>query len=61
VVEVVIGVDGRAHNPRIARGLGLGLDENAIEAINQWQFKPGIKDDQPVKVAATIEVNFRLM
>jgi TonB family protein len=61
VVQVVIGTDGLAHDARILRGLGLGLDEDAIEAISQWQFKPGTKDGQPVKVAATIEVNYRLL
>jgi protein TonB len=61
VVTAEIGPDGFAHNPRVLRGLGLGLDENAIDAISQWQFKPGAKDGQPVTVAATIEVNFRLL
>jgi TonB family protein len=61
VVQVVIGTDGLAHDPRIVRGLGLGLDENAIEAVSQWHFKPGLKDGRPVKVAATIEVNYRLL
>jgi outer membrane biosynthesis protein TonB len=37
------------------------LDENAIEAVSQWHFKPGLKDGRPVKVAATIEVNYRLL
>jgi protein TonB len=61
LVYVEVGADGRAHNIRIAKGLGLGLDEKAAEAISQWQFKPGTKDGRPVTVAATIEVNFRLM
>jgi TonB family protein len=61
VVQVVIGPDGVARAARILRGLGLGLDEQAIEAISQWQFKPGVKDGQPVPVAATIEVNWRLL
>jgi protein TonB len=61
VVTVVVGTDGLAHDVRVVQGLGLGLDENALEAIGQWQFKPGVKDGQPVKVAATIEVNFRLL
>ncbi len=61
VVQVVIGTDGLPHNARIVRDLGLGLGENALEAISQWQFKPGSKDGQPVQVAATIEVNFRLL
>jgi len=61
VVQVVIGTDGMVHDAQVVRAVGLGLDENAIEAIHQWQFKPGAKDGQPVKVSATIEVNFRLL
>ena len=61
VVQVVIGADGVAHESHVLRGVGLGLDENALEAISQWQFKPATKDGQPVPVAATIEVNFRLL
>ena len=45
---------------RIVRPLGFGLDERAIEAIQQWRFEPGVKDGNPVKVSANIEVNFRL-
>jgi TonB family protein len=56
-----IGPEGRAHNIQVTRGLGLGLDEKAVEAISQWQFKPGMKYDQPITVSATIEVNFRLL
>lgn len=53
--------DGRAHNTRVLRGLGLGLDDKALDAIRQWRFEPGRKDGQAVTVAATIEVNFRLL
>ncbi len=55
-----IGPDGTARNIRAVERLGLGLDEQAIDAIRQWRFKPGAKNGQPVTVAATIEVNFRL-
>jgi TonB family protein len=61
VVSAIIGTDGLAYNMKAVRGLGLGLDEKAIEAISQWKFKPGTKDGQPVPVMATIEVNFRLI
>jgi TonB family protein len=57
---IEVGPDGRAHNIRVIRGLGLGLDEKAIEALSKWTFKPGTKDGQPVPVQATVEVNFRL-
>ena len=61
VVSAEIGTDGLAYNIKAVRGLGLGLDEKAIEAISQWKFKPGSKNGQPVPVMATIEVNFRLL
>jgi TonB family protein len=61
IVAVEIGPDGIARNMRVVRGLGLGLDERAFQAISQWHFKPGTKDGQPVTVMATIEVNFRLL
>lgn len=57
---VEIGPDGSPRNVTVTRGLGLGLDQKAVEAIRQWKFKPGAKDGQPVTVMATIEVNFRL-
>ncbi len=60
ILFVQIGTDGLAHNVQVVRGLGLGLDENGVDAISQWRFQPGQKDGQPVAVAATIEINFRL-
>jgi protein TonB len=39
----------------------MGLDEKAIEAVEKWKFKPGMKDGQAVNVRVTIEVNFRLL
>jgi TonB family protein len=61
VVATDIGTDGTAQRMRVVRGLGLGLDEEALKAISQWKFQPGAKDGQPVAVQATIEVNFRLL
>ncbi|HSU57906.1 MAG TPA: TonB family protein [Bryobacteraceae bacterium] len=56
-----IGPDGLAHNIAVRHGLGLGLNEKAIQAISLWRFKPSSKDGQPVAVSANIEVNFRLL
>ncbi|MGB9454743.1 MAG: TonB family protein [Bryobacteraceae bacterium] len=61
VLFVEIGPDGVPHNIRVIRGLGLGLNETAIDAVSQWKFKPGTRDGVPVTVVATIEVNFRLL
>jgi TonB family protein len=61
LLSVEIGPDGTTHNVQVVRPLGLGLDEKAEQAVSQWRFQPGTKDGQPVTVAATIEVNFRLL
>jgi TonB family protein len=59
VLYVEIDPTSRATNFKVTQGLGLGLDEKAVEAVKKWKFKPGEKDGTPVTVAATIEVNFR--
>jgi periplasmic protein TonB len=61
VLYIVVDPSGNAVNPRVMKSLGLGLDEKAMEAVRQWKFKPGYKDGKPVAVAATVEVNFRLL
>ena len=60
VLWVVVGQDGRPHDLRIQRSLGMGLDEKALEAIRQWRFEPGRKGGVPVVVLINVEVNFRL-
>jgi TonB family protein len=59
VLHVDVDAAGRPINVRVVRGLGLGLDEKAIEAVGKWKFRPGYRDGYPVTAAATIEVNFR--
>jgi len=56
-----VGVDGKAHNIRVVRSLGLGLDERAIAALAEWKFRPAIADGKPATAPATIEVFFRLL
>ncbi len=56
----VIGPDGTPRDVRVARSLGMGLDQKAIEAVRKWRFEPARKNGQPVAVQINIEVNFRL-
>ena len=60
ILWVIVGPDGRPRDVRIARTLGMGLDEKAIEAVRTWKFTPAMKDGQPVAVQINVEVNFRL-
>jgi protein TonB len=61
ILDLVVDPNGHARNIRVMRGAGLGLDEKAIDAVQQWRFKPGIKNGKAVPVHARVEVNFRLL
>ena len=60
-MRVLVGLDGRARDIQVTRGIGLGLDENAVRAVRGWQFIPA-KDAarRPVTTWITIETVFRL-
>ena len=63
VVELiaVITPDGRVTDVHVAKGLGLGLDEKAIEAVRTWRLKPALgPDGRPASVRQIIEVTFQL-
>lgn len=60
VLWVVVGPDGRVHDIRVQRTLGMGLDERAVEAVRHWKFDPARKDGQPVAVQVNVEVRFTL-
>jgi TonB family protein len=60
-LTVVVDATGMVKNVKVVRGVGMGLDEKAIEAVSKWKFKPGMKNGQPVAVMANIVVTFRLL
>ena len=61
VLSLIVDETGHPQGLKVVRSLGLGLDQKAIDAVEKWRFKPGMKDGKPVAVQATIEVNFRLL
>ena len=61
LLSVVVDEHGIPTNIHVVRPLGLGLDERAVEAVQHWRFRPGIRNGKPVRVQATIEVSFRLL
>jgi periplasmic protein TonB len=60
VLWMIVGPDGRPRDIKVARSVGMGLDEKAIEAVRTWRFEPARKDGQPVAVQINVEVSFRL-
>ncbi len=60
ILWLVVGPDGRAHDIRVARPLGMGLDEKAIAAVRTWRFEPARMNGTPVAVQINVSVRFQL-
>ena len=60
VLHAVIRSDGSVAEVRVLEGFYNELDENARTALEQWRFRPGTKNGQPVDVEAVIRVPFRV-
>jgi len=61
ILMIVVGADGNPRDLKVLRGLGLGLDEKAKEAVTKWHFAPGTNSGEPVDIKAQVQVDFRLM
>jgi TonB family protein len=60
VVSIVVASDGRVHNVRLLRALGMGLDEIARDTVQTWRFRPATHNKEPVAVEMNIEAAFDL-
>jgi TonB family protein len=60
VLAVVFEAGGALRISSVARGLGHGLDEAAIDAARKIRFNPARRDGAPVDFAAKLRVVFRL-
>jgi outer membrane biosynthesis protein TonB len=58
--HVVIGADGKPGEIAVARPIGFGLDENAVDSIRKATFEPAIKNGNPVPVMLDLVVEFRI-
>jgi TonB family protein len=58
VLEVTVRADGIPEVIRVVKSVGSGLDAAAIDAINQWRFRPATRDGRPVDVSLNLEVAF---
>lgn len=59
-LEIVVRSDGTVGDVRLLRGLGVGLDQRAIDAVRQWRFTPARRFGTPVDVIVEVAVEFRL-
>ena len=62
IVTIAVHIDeqGRLISSRVDRGLGSGLDQNALVALRQWRFRPGTRNDVPSAMDAEVDIEFDL-
>jgi TonB family protein len=58
ILSAVIDRDGKVLSARILRGMPLGLNEAALDAVLQWKFEPATLHGRPVTVRYPVAVTF---
>jgi TonB family protein len=60
LVTLIVDANGMPQNVHVLRGVGMGLDEKAVEAVKQYKFLPAMEGGKPVPVQLNVEVNFQI-
>jgi len=60
LLEVVLEASGNLRVVRVVRGLGHGLDDNAVKAAEQIHFKPATRNGQPADSTVVLHIIFQL-
>ena len=60
LVNLWVDTNGLPSHVHVIRGVGMGLDENAVAAVKQYRFKPAMENGKPVLVELNVEVNFQI-
>jgi periplasmic protein TonB len=60
-LTIIVGENGQPRDIRVAKSLGMGLDEKAMEAVSRWKFRPSMKDGRAVATRISVVVAFRLL
>lgn len=60
ILQATIDTRGNVVDLKVLKSLGMGLTEAALEAVEQWKFRPSAVDGRPVSVLYNLTVNFQL-
>ena len=59
ILTAIIRADGSVGEIAVAQGVDPQLDQNAVEALSRWLFRPALKNGQAIDLEAVIMVPFR--
>ena len=57
VIEATIDSEGKVADTKVVRSAPL-LEQAAVDAVRQWEYKPSMQNGKPVPVVMTVTVNF---
>jgi len=55
IIEATIGADGRVIDAKVLRSIPL-LDQAALDAVRQWEYKPTLLNGVAVPVIMTVTI-----
>jgi TonB family protein len=62
LLELIVREDGSASDVRVLRGVGYGMDEEAVRVVSAWRFSPGkLPNGTPVPTQTVVEVTVRFV
>ena len=59
-LECIVEMNGSVSGVRVTKPLDPELDVQAVAALTQWRFKPGMKDGKAVRTLIEVEMSFTL-
>jgi protein TonB len=60
IVQAIVTKTGDVQDVKVLKGLPMGLDTAAADAVKKWKFKPATLNGKPVDVYYNLTVNFTL-
>lgn len=60
ILQFTVDKNGDVQNPKIIRGIGYGCDEEALRAVKEAKFHPGVQRGEPVNVQFSLPIVFKL-
>ena len=60
VLYAIIRGDGSVDGIQLVHGIDEQLDDNAMQALSQWKFRPATKQGAPVELEAIVHIPFRV-
>ena len=61
IVGLIVSSRGVPREVRVIEGIDKDVDQSAVEAVRQWRFAPARKDDKPIAVRVSLEIDFHSM